>query len=274
MRVLQALIVGAILTVAGLPMAIGQETESSSRLDETTIVGTVVSVSKNTLVVRTRANTHQVFVLDRDTNRPETIAPGAEVTVRSVSTGEPELRLARVVSLGGQSVQPAQSGEQSQQTPIPVSSKRLQNDIERHTRNVVFGVRAGIGMDPEVIDVGVHSRMGPIFHRNIQFRPSAEFGFGEVTKFLNFNADVSYRLPLTPHWSNWSTYVAAGPSFGFSQQHFEKGDSGFDWGNLEFTPGLNIVAGLESRRGFLVEFRSTVYASPNPIFRLMFGYSF
>ena len=97
---------------------------------------------------------------------------------------------------------------------------------------------------------------------------------GEVTKFFNFNPDVSYRLPLTQRWSNWSTYVAAGPSLGFSQQNFERDNGGIDFDNLEFTPGLNVVAGLESRRGFSVEFRSTVYASPNPIFRLMFGYLF
>jgi hypothetical protein len=254
------------------PMAMSQATDSSSGSDETTLVGTAVSASKNTLVVRTRANTHQVFVLDLDTIKPQTIPPGAEVTITSVSTGEPELRLARVISLGGQSAQRSQADEQP--PPIPVSTRRLQNDIERHTRKVVFGVRAGIGMNPEVIDIGIHARMGPILHRDIQFRPSAEAGFGEVTKFFGVNPDVSYRLPLTPRWSSWSTYVAAGPSFGFSQQHFEKGSSGIDWGNLEFTPGLNIVVGLESRRGFLVEFRSTVYASPNPIFRLMFGYSF
>jgi hypothetical protein len=277
-RIIQALIVGAVLMAGVAPTAMSQATASPTPGAEeaTTLVGTAVSASKNTLVVRTRANTHEIFVFDGDTTKPEAISIGAEVTVTSVSTGEPGVRLARIVSLGGESAQRAQSGEQSASgpPPIPPTTKRVQSDIERHMRNIVIGARAGIGMDPEVIIVGVQSRMGPIFNRNIQFRPSAEFGFGEVSKFLDFNADVSYRLPLTPHWSSWSTYLAAGPAFGFSQQHFEKGSTGIDWGNLEFTPGLNVVAGLESRKGFLVEFRSTVYASPNPIFRLMFGYYF
>jgi hypothetical protein len=238
--------------------------------------GIASSASQFTLVVRTRANDYQLFVLDRDTIRPQTIPQGAEVTVVWVSTGEPGVRLARVISLGAESAERAQPGEQpTQSSPeIPLSTRRLQRDIDRETRNVVFGARGGLGMDPEVLIIGAHARMGPIFHPNVQFRPSAEFGFGEVTKFFGVNADVSYRLPLTPRWSSWSTYLAGGPAFGFSQQNFERGDSGIDWGNLEFTPGLNIVAGLESRRGFLVEFRSTIYASPNPIFRLMFGYSF
>ena len=119
--------------------------------------------------------------------------------------------------------------------------------------------------------------MGPIFNRNISFRPNVEFGFGEVTKMFALNLDTTYRLPLTPRWSSWSMYMGAGPSLGFSQQNFEKsvnGSSGIDWGNLEFTPALNIISGLEFRSGFLVEVRAAVYASPNPTFRLMFGYSF
>jgi hypothetical protein len=240
--------------------------------------GSAESATKNTLVVRTRDNIHQLFVFDRDTIIPTIIPPGAEVTVTSVATAEPGLRLARIVSLGGGSADRAKPGAQSasaqQPPPVPASTRRVQSDIERQTRRVVFGARGGVGLNPEVLVVGAHSRMGPIFHENVQFRPSAEFGFGEVTKFFGVNADVSYRLPLTPRWSTWSVYLAGGPAFGFSQQSFERDNSGIDWGNLEFTPGLNVVAGLESRRGFLVEFRSTIYASPNPIFRLMFGYSF
>jgi hypothetical protein len=274
-----ALIFGAFLMVAIARMARSQAAEPpASDPNEARLSGTAVSVSKNTLIVRTQANTDHIFVFDHDTIKPGTIPPGVEVTVTSLPTGEPGLRLARVVTLGRESAHRGESGDWSasrqQPAAIPAATKRLQNDIERHTRNVVFGVRAGIGLDPEVIDIGMHARMGPLFHRDIQFRPSVEFGFGEVTKFFAANPDVSYRLPLTPRWSTWSTYLAAGPSFGFSQQHFEKGGSSIDWGNLEFAPGLNVVAGLESRRGFLVEFRSTIYASPNPIFRMMFGYSF
>jgi hypothetical protein len=130
-------------------------------------------------------------------------------------------------------------------------------------------------MDPEVLIVGAHARMGPIFNRNISFRPSAEFGFGEVTKMFALNLDTTYRLPLTPRWSSWSMYLGGGPGLGFSQQNFERsGEGGIDWGNLEFTPSLNIITGLEFRTGFLVEVRAAVYARPNPTFRLMFGYSF
>jgi hypothetical protein len=128
-------------------------------------------------------------------------------------------------------------------------------------------------MDPEILLAGVHARLGPIFTENVSFRPSAEFGFGEVTKMFAVNLDTAYRLPLTPRWSSWSIYLAAGPSLGFSTQNFEQG-ADTNWSNLEFTPGLNMVTGLEFRNGFLVEARATVYSSPNPTFRLMFGYSF
>jgi len=127
-------------------------------------------------------------------------------------------------------------------------------------------------MDPEVIFVGAHAKFAPIFLRDLSFRPNVNFGFGEVTKMLDVNLDAAYRLPLTQRWSSWSIYMATGPSLGFSQQNF--GESGIDWDNLEFTPGLNIVSGLESRKGFFMEARATVWARPNPTFRLLFGYTF
>lgn len=176
--------------------------------------------------------------------------------------------------------QPAQGAQPAQQPASahapaapPAWERKLERDIERHTGNFGFGFRAGIGMDPEVLLVGAHARMGPIFNQNLSFRPSVDFGFGEVTKMFAVNLDTAYRLPLTPHWSSWSVYLGAGPGLGFSTQNFEKGGS-TDWSNLEFTPSLNIIAGLEFRNGFLVETRAAVYASPNPTFRLMFGYSF
>ncbi len=277
MRILQASILAAVLTGGALsPAALSQEPEPSvPAADQMTQSGTVVSVNKNTLVIRNTANVHQLFVFDRDTIRPESISEGAEVVVVSLSTGEPGVRLARRVTFADKAAQPGQAGEQSAQpAAVPVLTRRVQRDIERGARNFGFGFRAGVGMDPEVLIVGAHAKMGPIFNHNITFRPSAEFGYGEVTKFVAVNLDTAYRLPLTPHWSTWAMYIAAGPSLGFSQQNFDRTNNGINWGNLEFTPSLDIVAGLEFRKGFLVEGRAAVYASPNSIFRLMFGYSF
>ncbi len=277
MKILQVAILAAVLMGGALaPAALSQGSDPSVPVtDQMTQSGTVVSINKNTLVIRDTANVHQLFVVDRDTIRPESISERAEVVVVSLSTGEPGVRLARRVTFADKAAQPGQAGEQpAQLTAVPVITRRVQSDIEHGAKNVGFGFRAGMGMDPEVLIVGAHAKMGPIFSRNITFRPSAEFGFGEVTKFVAVNLDTAYRLPLTPRWSTWSMYIAAGPSLGYSQQNFDRTNSGINWGNLEFTPSLDIVAGLEFRKGFLVEGRAAVYAKPNSIFRLMFGYSF
>jgi hypothetical protein len=274
------------------------QTASSPDPHQTTVSGTTLSSSRNTLTVKTANNLYQVFVFDSHTVKPGAISEGAHVTVISEPTSEPGLRLALRVILTdpqdpqrtAQSTTPAVSAESPQpgqaarsadppdsvhQAPPPAWTGKLERDIERHAGNFGVGFRAGFGMDPEVLIVGAHARMGPIFNRNISFRPSAEFGFGEVTKMFALNLDTTYRLPLTPRWSSWSMYLGGGPGLGFSQQNFERsGEGGIDWGNLEFTPSLNIITGLEFRTGFLVEVRAAVYARPNPTFRLMFGYSF
>src|SRR5688500_1743634 len=51
--------------------------------------GTVVSTSRSTLVVKTNDGLYQVFVLERDTSRPEVIPMQAQVAVAFIPTGDP-----------------------------------------------------------------------------------------------------------------------------------------------------------------------------------------
>ncbi|MBA3914039.1 MAG: hypothetical protein H0X25_09365 [Acidobacteriales bacterium] len=51
---------------------------------------------------------------------------------------------------------------------------------------------------PELFTFGVQSQLGPIFHRDINFPPNAEFAFGEVTDLIALNLEATYRLPFTP----------------------------------------------------------------------------
>src|SRR5688572_29169385 len=51
--------------------------------------GTVVSTSRSTLVLKTGDGLYQVFVLDRDTLRPQVIPPQAQVVVAFAPTGDP-----------------------------------------------------------------------------------------------------------------------------------------------------------------------------------------
>jgi hypothetical protein len=239
-----------------------------------------VSVSKNTLIVKAEGNVHQLFLLDRDTHKPPTIREGAEVTVVSIPSEGTGARLARsvVVTGGPAAVKPAQSSPSAEPAqhaaPIPASVRRLQNEIERDVRRFGLGFRAGIGLNPEVILVGVHARMGPVFTEDVTFRPNAEFGFGEVTKLFTVNFDTAYRLPITARRAKWSVYMGGGPSLGFTHQNFDRAEEGIDFGDLDFAAGLNLFTGIETRTGFFIESKATLYASPNPTFRILFGYTF
>jgi hypothetical protein len=273
------LLLAILMASAFAPAASSQTTAAQ---DETTVSGTVVSSSANTMVVRTETNQYQLYVFDRDTLKPRAIPVGSKVTVISTPGSEPGVRLASsVVVAPGTTATTEKTATATTPTPaqptepVPVSVRRLERDIERQARRYGAGVRAGVGIDPEVLLVGVHARLGPFFHRSVSFRPNLEFGWGEVTKLFALNLEGVARLPFAPRSGRWSAYAGLGPSFVFKHQNFERaaeGDAGVDFGELDFEAGLNILAGVEYRSGLFFEMKTTVYSSPH--LRLLVGYSF
>jgi hypothetical protein len=124
---------------------------------------------------------------------------------------------------------------------------------------------------------GVHSQLGPIFHRDVFLRPNAEFAFGEVTDLIALNLEAVYRLPVTSRQAAWSPYVGAGPGFTFLHQSFQSTQGqgrNIDFGNFDFNTGFNILTGVQFRRGTFFEIKSSVYSRPAPVLRLIFGYNF
>ncbi len=247
--------------------------------DENTTEGTVVSATRETMVVRGDDNTHQLFVFERSTQRPRAIPAGTRVSVVSVAGDDPGVRRALSVSVlstasGGQ----PQSGTSTQTAaPPPRQVREMERDIERQVRRWRLGIRGGIALDPELVSFGVQSRIGPIFSRNVTFRPSAEFSWGEVTDMIGLNLDVACRLPISTRQGRWNTYLGAGPALNFVHQSFQtQAGQGrdIDFGNFEFDTALNVLAGVEFRRGTFAEVRTGIYAGPAPTFRLVFGYNF
>jgi len=254
------------------PSASGQSNEvASPGRDESSISGTVVSSSANTLVVKIAAGNYAVFIFDRYTIKPAAIATGSTVRVSSTPSADPGVRVATdIVVSAPPAAQPAADTE-----PVPLSVRRLESDIKRQSRRYGLGVRLGAGLDPEVLTVGVQARLGPFFDRNLSFRPNVEFAFGEVTKLFAFNPEGVYRLPLTPRQGSWSAYVGAGPGFSLIHQNFQRaaaGDTGIDFGDLNFKAGLNFLTGIELRSGVFFEAKTTLYAEPH--LRLIVGYTF
>ena len=270
---LSALIIGALV-----PGAIGQETTSRSETtsqtapDEMTTTGTVVSSARNTLIVRTDSRVYYVFTFDRGTVKPEAIPINSTVRVTSTPGGEPGVRLASNVVVTNRV---SASAPKESQDPVPAEVRRIEDQIERQARKYNAGLYGGVSLDPEILNVGVFARLGPFFRSDISFRPSLEFGFGEVTKLFALNMEGIYRLPFTPRSGRWNAYVGAGPSLVLSHQNFERaaaGDRGIDFGDFDAQGGLNILTGIEYRGGLFFEAKTTVYATPH--LRLIVGHRF
>jgi hypothetical protein len=157
--------------------------------------------------------------------------------------------------------------------PFALSTQGMKEAVGRAT----FGVRGGIGFDPAIIYIGAHAQLGPIV-KNVWFRPSYEFGFGEVTKINSLNLDGVYFIPLTARGRGtdrddfWNIYVGAGLGVHLTRRGFEEAEQEIDFGDWDFNTGLNFLMGLSKRSGFFAELRAGAYGSPN--IKLIVGYSF
>lgn len=257
-------------------LALSQESSSSSQRDETTIEGTVVSTSRQTLVVRTEDNDFQLFVFDHNTTKPGMIAAGTRVRVISTLGEQEGSRLASTVTALKPSLDAKAETAQPQAKPLPPAVRDLEQDIKREARRWHLGVRAGAALDPELFMFGVHSQIGPIFNRNFLFRPNAEFAFGEVTDLIALNLEGVYRLPVSSRGRNFSAYIGAGPSFTFLHQNFERQQGqgrNIDFGNFDYESGFNVLAGIQRRHTFY-EIKTSLWARPAPTLRLIVGYTF
>jgi hypothetical protein len=254
--------------------AMSQEaTTSSQRQSENSIEGTIVSSTRDTLVVRTEDKQFQLFVFDRYTTKPRSLPNGARVRVVSTPAEEAGARLASTITTLEPALKEQGGTAPDQAEPIPPAVRDLERDIKRQARRWRLGVRAGAALDPELILFGVHSQLGPIFHRDVFFRPNAEFAFGEVTDLIALNLEAIYRLPVVSSRAAWSPYVGAGPGFTFLHQNFQQGRN-IDFGNFDFETGFNILTGVQFRRGTFFEIKSSLYSRPAPTVRLIFGYNF
>ena len=248
-----------------------QPTTTQAASQDTTITtGTVVSSSSTTMVVRTESGVHKLFVFNRDTNKPSKVAEGTKVRIVSRRDGEGIEVASRVELTTAEERAAAASAE-----PVPPEVRRLERQIERQVRRFRAGVRAGAGLDPEILTAGVHATLGPFFHPDVWFRPNAEFGFGEVTTLFALNFEAIYRLPVTERQSRWTVYVGGGPGLNFIDRDFEAAESGqrdVNFDDFDFDGSLNLLAGLESRSGMFLELKTAAFSRPHV--RLLIGYSF
>ncbi|HZQ25765.1 MAG TPA: hypothetical protein VFA89_23445 [Terriglobales bacterium] len=251
-----------------------ENTSSSQPANNNAVEGTIVSSTRNTLVVRTDDNLYQLFTYDRNAGRPASLAPGARARVTAGPADENGTRVASNVTLVSA---PALSGASvdkgAQAAPVPEKVREIESDIKRESRRWRIGVRAGAAFDPELFSFGVQSQIGPILHPRVLFRPNAEFAFGEVTDLIALNFEGVYRFSAANRTGNWTPYVGAGPAMIFIHQNFQSGRQ-IDFGNFDYETGLNVLAGVQSRKGTFVELKTSLYSGPAPKLRVIIGYNF
>jgi hypothetical protein len=270
----------ALLVVPALAFC---DDEVAAVLPDDGITGVVSSSSPNTIVVKTASGQYLLFVYDSQVEKPAMISNGSTVNVVS-TPGDDGARVAHKVTLI--SAAPAKTSGTSQKSkssasadkgmaPLPDSVNKVEREVDQTIHKYGIGLEGGVGLDPEIILVGVNAKLGPIFSKDLSFRPGADFGFGEVTKMFQINLDVDYRLPITARNSPWTAYAGAGPNFAFVSQNFsaaQGGDHSVDFNDFTFKAGLNVNVGMESRSGLYYEMKASIWSIPS--LRLMVGYHF
>ena len=239
----------------------------------TTTTGAVASSSTNTVTIMSAGGQYQLFVFNRDTQKPASLPVGAQVRVVSSPGNEPGVRLANEITIV-QGTEAAPTTDQG--SVVPSEVRRTERDIERELRRFQIGFRAGAALDPELVLLGVQGQIGPFFRSGVFFRPALDFGLGEVTAMFSLNADVVYRLPFAAAQDRWSTYLGAGVGFNFVQQSFEGEEDGerIDFDEFESDTALNILAGVRKRGGMFLELKTSIYSDHSPTLRMTVGYTF
>lgn len=240
---------------------------------DTAVVGTVASSSKNTLTVNLSPGQFQLYTYSENAVKPSSLPVGTQVQVISAPSNETDIRIAREVTVVQRGAPPAALPIAD---TVPTDVVTLQKDIERELRRYQFAGRAGVALDPELVMIGADVRMGPIFKSGLYFRPGVELGIGEVTTMIGFNGEFLYRLPFAARSARWSPYVGAGVGVNLLSQSFANEEDGtrFNFDDFKSDTAMNLVGGVRGRNGVFLEMRVSVYSAPSPTLRLMVGYTF
>ena len=185
---------------------------------------------------------------------------------------------------------------EAQQLPVPDqqaaaeaqpqsgAAAQAARDAERTARRLRLGVQGGVGLDPEIIDFGVHASFDRFGRPSLTFRPGLEIGAGEITTLLNINLDVLYAFPGFTEETRWIPYAGAGPAFGLSHRGVSASDvddpdaealddrNRFDFSDTDFNAGVNFIVGMRKQNGVFFEMKATALGVSN--IRLLAGFSF
>jgi len=263
-----------------------QATAAAPQAGERRTIGTVTSVGRGSMVVRTDQGSYNVFSVGLETIRSKPATVGERVSVVTLSSDTEPAPNALAIN-----VLPRPQGltvpATSEEDVVPDQVRRLETQIERQARRFRTGLQAGAAFDPTLVSLDAFATLGPFFSRNLQFRPNVEFAFGEVTTLFGIDLNAVYTLPGVPRSIRWAPYIGAGPSFSFSHQGFETQSDGqidtaagtveidngrFDFSNFDWNNGFNFIVGFKNPSGTFFEMKSTAWGGAN--IRLLAGFEF
>ena len=230
-----------------------------------------MSYTKHSLVIKAESNHYWLFVFDSQTIKPQTLGVGSWVRVVSTQTEDPEMRLAVLVT-ATEPPAPAATSQETHPDLVPPSIRATESAIARDARKFHFGIQGGVALNPELMDFGVLEKFGPFFTKRLSLRPSVDFAFGEITKLFALNLDAIFNLAPNPG-AKQSVYFGLGPQFNFAHQSASNGE-GVDFSDFHYSNALNLIVGVKWRSGVFTELKTSIWASPAPVIRLMAGYSF
>lgn len=122
------------------------------------------------------------------------------------------------------------------------------------------GFRGGISVDPDQFYFGGHLETSPLVDR-LHFRPNVEVGFGDDIMLVAANMEFVYKFEPS---GDWGIYAGGGPALNIYS--FD------DIDDSETEGGLNLLVGVETRRGLFFEFKLGVVESPD--FKFGVGWTF
>lgn len=249
-----------------------QANDDSQQSENGPIEGTVVSSSRDTIVVRTAEDKFYLFTYDRPAVRTKGAVPGAKVRVTAGAPDQNGTRAATNVEVVSGPSTGGGTAAAAPPAPVPAKVHNIENEIRHEGRRWDLGVRAGAAFDPELFLFGIQSRMGPILSQRVFFRPNAEFAFGEVTDLIAINLEGVYQFSGRKSIGAWSPYAGAGPALTFIHQSYSQGRD-INFGNFDYETGFNVLLGMRKNRTF-VELKSSLWSGPAPKLRIIFGYTF
>jgi hypothetical protein len=239
--------------------------------DERRTIGTVASVGRGSVVIRTDDGAFFIYAVDRDTAVANPLQPGMRVRVITMANDTETAPTALAVDV----LPPVQGlAPNPEPDPVPQSVRRVENQIARQARRYRIGMSIGAAFDPELISINGFGTFGPFFNNNLNARPGLEWAFGEVTQALSIHLDALYTLPGIPRSVRWRPYLGVGPTFAIGHRSFEgvSDDVEIDFGDWTWNNGLNFIAGAKSPGGMSVELKATAWGLAN--LRLLGGYEF